>query len=127
MNNQSGYNKRSLKERENMAITVYKYLLDNNRIAYDILNIKMKVLTDFINKYGLNINKAMKFSVDIWVSLQNIFKLNIFGFIHFNFIAFIFCIRFIFRMKNYYKILPKFIVYIFPSTFIKLVRKVIYI
>ena len=99
----------------------------NNRIAYDILNIKMKVLTDFINKYGLNINKAMKFSVDIWVSLQNIFKLNIFGFIHFNFIAFIFCIRFIFRMKNYYKILPKFIVYIFPSTFIKLVRKVIYI
>ena len=35
MNNQSGYNKRSLKERENMAITVYKYLLDNNRIAYE--------------------------------------------------------------------------------------------
>ena len=97
----------------------------NNRMVYETLKIKMEVLKTFTNEYDLNIDMAFKFSKDIWESLQNFYRLNIFGLIHFTFIASVFCIRFILRLKNF-QIFRKFILHIYPSIFKKVARKIRY-
>jgi len=98
----------------------------NNRMVYETLKMKMEILKTFTNEYEPNIDMAFKFSKDIWESLQNFYRLNIFGLIHFTFIASVFCIRFILRLKNYFQILIKFIFHIYPSIFKKVSRKIRY-